>query len=1755
MNKLDAFHRVDDVVERVPRCSDRTGDPFGATHADQVRADHDMACMGRDPTTCVIGTKAVACHPGADSSGAVDFAHPYKSLQDRWNIDGRHAHDYLTQLIGAAELGDTHSLSVPLRQRDTGWYEQAWEWITSLRDPLRLPLADAVPIVHPTRAPNTFAALLQSETRAGILSARQAAQLNQELEPLMPQGIVLAKLNVDDGTSADCWFRVEIQDMAGGRMGEILFANAIHNEPAQGVLGRDMTLDVGIFGLPPALAKKFLAHYQRRLSGAYDTPCHLRNQVPQVPAPGTSLNVLTARSKQRTESPESPLSNELATIEPYRPAGTFLLYDPDTGIYQTLLLEAVLPDRRAPLAHVDRDRFALRMPDSFNDEIVLDKDTGRGHFQDGQYAQGEADIESLGLSHHVRVQNRPYQLRWKCEERKWVPVIVAEAPTRDQSESTLPVYVEPLSKTWHLWRHDGIPVFSDRDLNVIKRLAIPENRTAFYREMDYLDPRIFGNGKLYKTDTDHVTADVLSLGEMGGMLVPVSIRTNENGEVRYEAYDLHDPQGVRYPVRWDGYRWLFDRQSPNQSNTSPAPFEYETTIGEPTPANHDAAVHARHVEVTEPFSKEDVAVVDRFHELVRANFPDLTARARIIMRDIVKTRFHLDIDPDHAYHLHFNGGSSDSDAITGWAHVASDIQSEQTLTQLLFSNFPASAQEHPWNVDVYDGIYNASGTQATHFDHRNQIPIKPSALKDVVWETNFYRQAKSALEAAWAHRNLQEIHNGVQLSSDLSNTNIVNLTSTDKQSVLIGVGYLDISTRIIKTSLFDVDGYVATDMLTFKDPGSGRIVVYMPRHEDAGKKFVGFSNEDEMRRWFIRSCRDTDQRAQIARHFSLYDRQASASRDSVDGWLSTFGRTEGQQYLDRVCENTESLPRETIFQRIADRQKLRALSDLDILITSDAEVTKHIWMDYIDAVNVVLPNPITPFVSLGLHIDQAINGDTSEERETGVLASISDSANIALMAVLGELGNAERMGFEIDGPTFHANVRSSAEALTRADGIEWNGSRWIPEGSTSSHVSQQLKSRVRPSTNANHVSDLPQRIPDQRTGLRRAADGSVWLKIHGHFFEIRKLEGASNRFYLLDGNDRVELRFDHGKFRPERLGERLKIVLDRGMGGCVSKQCPLLKKVSLSEYEVPDRPGWRETIREKLLSDNNWFNIDFHDTENSALHDDFSKRREALVERASTFFEVNPPPDRVVARPLESNLDEYQIFKRLFKIYKGVLIGEEHDNIAGRKILVDNMPTLRDLGVSTIYLEDVPSDLFLGDLERYMSSKITMPRILCTYLDYLSGRAGIDKNSPYSYRGVIERARDNEFDVRLLDSSVSHVSRDELARLKGFNYYGGAKILQDQASNSGNKWIGLVGAFHTNSVGDIPGIAELTNGVGVRIKTGSTQERPRFEVGTNEVRGGLTMKPDYVWWRRPADIEKNLQPPGREVVDHSSHAAASSELSPQESLMRFMENVIGANPDQIEKLASELYKMKNENRLTDYSVVETALEWRDWNILPDKISATAEDIFDMSQFGSEPVDANILRTILYDAAMPSLTNDEITTLYKYGQAFHHDINTFMRNGMQESHPRYAIMRESVEQLQSSLAKIPPYHGTIYRGTQISDRILESLANGYKVYFGGFASASSDINIAGGHLPKPVANGFNRAIYIIHPEESAHYVSRYTQKPHELEFIIESGSTFEIVDMLLDGSGVTIELKEISETGATTRDGMVMLDDFSRPTNA
>lgn len=1336
------------------------------------------------------------------------------------------------------------------------WYQSILDWFTNPADPLAFPGAEGkalsgVPSPHVDHFLQSLRhALIETDT----LSAVQADRFLSNVSPLAHHGILIAPLKSSDvPLDARCALIEEIFDAKGQRVGTALLSRTnLGTNPASD----EATHTLLLLGLSRPIARLVARDLKHRLEGEFGARCGVPRLMQQWSPFGSTLNV----EHVRRDGPENSfiLPSELAPRPVDEPgdAPTFILRDPNSGIHRELTLHIVSPDRTRwlPLSYLRENWLTTRGTNASSELVYLSHLSQKGRYAQNwdknTFQPGQFSVQLSDALPYVAIGNRSHTIRWACDH-SGCPILAYDGDGHAVSP-----YLDPLSVTWHAPAQHSPSRLAYEEVLQLPPWRIEPSRDYRYIEVQQPFP---DSGPLFAVHHANDPAEAPPLHyvcEVAGALFPTRFGQLPDSTFQCEIYNLQDPTAAGLAVTWHGSGWQLG-ESAATPPVSYYPPPHKRTGGGQAPRHPQ--VDGRQSDKGTPHRVLRFPVVETFHQKLNTNFPSLHHLANTTLHEAILNNYHIDLNPDQTWFMRFDLAQNDPLTITGWAHVGTPVEA-RPLTECLLTNFPASAQENPWVLDQLTGVYRTNATTTHQFDSHNEIRLRPSQLMQTVWQIDFYQLAKTTLEHAWQRSDLQDMNNGVALAVDLSNAR---LEAADRDGILASVDYLN-TTAPATPSIVTINGCSATDLLAF-DTGD-RVILYMPRHVDPDKRFAVFANEAALRQGIEAMCADPDQRKQIARHFSELDRQDHATYDGVDHWLETLSGSDGvSSYQARIECTRDLLHDQPVFHVLAERQRRRALSDLDTLIRSDAEVREAIWARYIDAVNVVLPNPVTPFVSLGFHLDQALNGDTYEERMAGVREVLSDSGNLALMAVLDSLSVAKSTDFALDGATFHENVREQFATLSQASAIEWDGQRWAVEGDTSSHVSAKLKASILPNMYAREVHESTLAFPDV-TGLRKAANGEFYLKVNGHFVKIRQLAGAYNRYYI-DSDLRLVLRFQDGRFRPETSAERLAVVRDVGLGGRQSKSKhpvnPAFVPADLTNIPMTPYLTISDSPVRLLLALDGHPGLRPVETE---LRDQVRERADQMDVAAEDFFSQLAVISHNVAPALEKGLSDIQTFEALFQRNTGIVVGEFHDQPESKLLLIENMAELKRQGVKTLYLEGLVADLHETYVAEYFASPdAPMSVLLQAWSDTIAHNHGLDPAGQGTYRALLEAARANGIQVKPLDCTATIIgeeispSTDSLTaddikgtrRLRRMNFFGSAVIRQHQAATGNEKWVALVGAQHINTRAYIPAVSDLTDAVGVWIKV-----KPRYrdaEIHPGSTLGRKSRAYDYVWKRPPGE--------------------------------------------------------------------------------------------------------------------------------------------------------------------------------------------------------------------------------------------------------------------------------------------------------------
>ncbi|WP_238346578.1 membrane-targeted effector domain-containing toxin [Pseudomonas paralactis] len=167
---------------------------------------------------------------------------------------------------------------------------------------------------------------------------------------------------------------------------------------------------------------------------------------------------------------------------------------------------------------------------------------------------------------------------------------------------------------------------------------------------------------------------------------------------------------------------------------------------------------------------------------------------------------------------------------------------------------------------------------------------------------------------------------------------------------------------------------------------------------------------------------------------------------------------------------------------------------------------------------------------------------------------------------------------------------------------------------------------------------------------------------------------------------------------------------------------------------------------------------------------------------------------------------------------RGLVFGEVHYEPATYQMLIDQMQTFASSGVTTFYVEGAP---FLQGSPRVGDGALTAAdadnmTIRAYSSDYIGGPTMLDVVQEAEKHGIkVVGLEHNELTWRH-DNYANRVRNAGFLddRLREFNYYAGQII---QRTPPTEKYVAIVGSLHMNTYSEIPGLAELTGGIGVSV--------------------------------------------------------------------------------------------------------------------------------------------------------------------------------------------------------------------------------------------------------------------------------------------------------------------------------------------------
>lgn len=188
--------------------------------------------------------------------------------------------------------------------------------------------------------------------------------------------------------------------------------------------------------------------------------------------------------------------------------------------------------------------------------------------------------------------------------------------------------------------------------------------------------------------------------------------------------------------------------------------------------------------------------------------------------------------------------------------------------------------------------------------------------------------------------------------------------------------------------------------------------------------------------------------------------------------------------------------------------------------------------------------------------------------------------------------------------------------------------------------------------------------------------------------------------------------------------------------------------------------------------------------------------------------------------------------------YGSLVIGERHEDSAPKKLIMDNLDTIKNEG-AVLALEHLLYEPYQRLLDQYSKSPqgAPLPALLDLYLKSMDNGFHIENNN-FNFRSLVIAAKEKGVRMIAIDtvasyaagSSITHGVTDSASRYKALSYTT-KKILEKEISGTTNpKVVFLVGSGHVSKRLGVPGISEVMGGAPTLVIMNSDRNKIRKNV-------------------------------------------------------------------------------------------------------------------------------------------------------------------------------------------------------------------------------------------------------------------------------------------------------------------------------------
>ncbi|MCP1463481.1 hypothetical protein [Pseudomonas sp. S3E17] len=213
-------------------------------------------------------------------------------------------------------------------------------------------------------------------------------------------------------------------------------------------------------------------------------------------------------------------------------------------------------------------------------------------------------------------------------------------------------------------------------------------------------------------------------------------------------------------------------------------------------------------------------------------------------------------------------------------------------------------------------------------------------------------------------------------------------------------------------------------------------------------------------------------------------------------------------------------------------------------------------------------------------------------------------------------------------------------------------------------------------------------------------------------------------------------------------------------------------------------------------------------------------REKFTLEKNGYFRDVaagNFPP-RPALPDITEKMTPNELIAEALKKTNVLVFGESHSEVASLIAMRDAMKTFHEGGVNTIFLEGATLDAYGLIADTTLAHTISKRKGGATLYDELKKAAeefGIEI-MPLEHRYLTRHSDSPGYFSGLgtLDKTSPEYIALSKQRLEEVNYYGAKQVMKNELGGKSVVWVGRA---HMNTAEGVPGIAELTGGIGIGV--------------------------------------------------------------------------------------------------------------------------------------------------------------------------------------------------------------------------------------------------------------------------------------------------------------------------------------------------